>query len=519
MSGTATVVPNFYQAPQGIPAAPGAAGILDANNAYQQQAASAQINPLDQMAKVQQIKGQQISNTSAQLQQNSDIATGRLYQQSMNPDGTLNQQKFVSALSLDPDASYGAPATYQQMISNGLVDQNTVEETLKNNLTHYQNATNILAPQLQINPQQYTDKDFQDAMNQGIAQGIVDPNTAAALLKALPPDGPQAYAYMKSILQGSQGKADTIGQIYGTVTTQDFGGVKENYQTPSPMSLQAGGAGPTGPATPNTLAPADANGLVPVKQSDGTTILEPRAAAAPVVNAQGGQTGGAAAPPVSQQSPQDQYALGPYAQGLTQDAAGATKSLLPIQQLENLLPQIKTGAGQGIRQDVAKLVLGLNGTQAQANAIAGGDVNAADEFMKYQILAAFPSAVGVGGGELTAGDRETLRQHLFSPTMTHQALQAILQRQDQIMQLPVIKNQMFSAWVNQGGKPSTFETGVWPKFLKKSGTEKLGLNSLLGGGDGAATPPQTTTAPAGAYTPAVGPDTGTSQPLPQSIAP
>ncbi len=187
----------------------------------------------------------------------ADIAKG-----SLNPDGSMDYNKFAEGLYLDPRTSMFAPQTVTNLYQQKLLNTQNTTAYIEQRHKMYSIATSMLASIL--NDPNPTQKTAMGAIAEGLGQGLFDMNTAAAIIKNMPNDtvnpqtgeatNPQIRAYAKSQMATTEQGQKAIQAFAGTwqTITTPGGGTYGGFASPFTSTMTPGVAVPPGQLTTQT---------------------------------------------------------------------------------------------------------------------------------------------------------------------------------------------------------------------------------------------------------------------------
>lgn len=429
-------------------------------------------NPLQQALSIAQFRALNASGQASQQQLAANRATSAAYQQATDPTtGQVDNNKLVGILSQNSDAAYNLPQVIQgintqkqQQITN---DTSTFD--LKKKQMDWGNST---AGMIASNPDA-TQADVLDIMRQGVANKMIDPQSAMMVLATLPPANspPGAVAawaaHHIANAGGPQAQMDLMKPSYANVNT----GPATVAVNQNPYS-STGGVGTVGYTVQNGLSPSDAATPVTVNQNGQPTMITKGqfAGAQGGAPAPTGQGGASIAPAVPGQLPGGGFSAAPPlgAQGIADDAAKrygnlqqAASQAKPLMQTYDLAAQALQGTiagkGAGAAMNVPAL-LNTFGIQAGTDSVKNNQLLA-----NYLNSAADQAASSLG---LSGSDSRLAAAKAGQPDPAHMNAPALLesiQHVKGLQQAVLDRQQATTNFLAQNGN----NTSALPQFETK----------------------------------------------------
>lgn len=237
------------------------------------QAQTPQINPLQTMLGVANLRMANAQGGALQQQVAANRATSAAYQQATDPTtGQVDNNKLVGILSQSPDAAYNLPQVIQG-INTQKKQQIDIDSSQLDNAKSHINWAYQTASAVASNPNATTD-DVMGAIGQAIKSGQITPQIAAQAISDMPSPGAPQGALQSWAARHAAQAAGAAQQLqmqmpsYAPVNT----GPATVAVNQNPYS-STGGVGTVGYAVQNGLSPSDAASPVTVNANGQPTMI------------------------------------------------------------------------------------------------------------------------------------------------------------------------------------------------------------------------------------------------------
>ena len=270
----------------------GSSSVLNPNIALQAgQGTTQPVNMLTQAGDITSLQRNMLALQQGKQGLQSTLAIGQAAQQSINPDGTVDQGKFRTLVSQDPDAAYGAQAaigTSQDQQEQGLKVQGSQLDLQTAKAGVFSSALGPLLAQGNA----VTSSDVFGVLARLHAQGVPVDEAAAQVASTMPSQGGAGlHSWLQDTVGQSMAPSDFLPKpnyinTGGTVQAIDANPLTNSSATSAsvPMTLSPGEqvnpfAGPLTPGGGKTVIPAASfaasHGLGSLIPSTGRASLPP----------------------------------------------------------------------------------------------------------------------------------------------------------------------------------------------------------------------------------------------------
>lgn len=464
-------------------------------------------NPLGMANQAAELQTRSLANQATQQQLAARQAMGPILQESVGPDGQIDYNKAAVLMAAHPETAWMAGDFAQQAITRQKMQADTALTQFETAQKQYTGVGNAAASLIPLG-NSITRGDVISGVAGLVGQGLMTKDKALQYVQGLPPDGAPLAQHVKQMALYAQGAAESIKTLSGTITHQNLGGrdvathdvpftgqstpVNSLGMTPTPSEYFApkeqvddSGAKTLVPAGPGLGMPAPGSSA-PGEPSGGIGGAGQRPGAgdiAPVQAAPGIQTA------LSAGFGKYQAGEGPvvdYEKDLNQRAQASTQAIQMFNQVSKLYGQFVSGAGAEVRQSMANLArsAGLNGI---SDALAGGDVSAAQEFMKYSLRQSMAALMGDlnHSGRPTGGEWQKYASE-GSPniSMTPEAIQHLNAFMQKLAEQNIQEQQWFNKYKGNTAADGTMQYSnrfksnpqgfqqLWVKNMQDNGTIK-----------------------------------------------
>ena len=420
----------------------------------------APVNPMQTLGQFQnlqvqgaQLQGQRLQNQQTQMAIGARTAMGPILQQSVGPDGQIDWNKAVVNMAQHPETAWMAGDVMNQALQRQLTQADVMGKTLANAQTKMGmigTAVQSLAP-LGTN---ITKGDVAEKLSTAVGQGFPMSDAMAYLQHiAAIPDGAPLLQHVKQMGLIAQGAAKTIDTLSGSLAQVNQGGNTQTYHNVpyTGTATQVDANGPTGNPTPSVNTPDPNTFYKPQPQLDthgkettgplGIAVGMPAPGTVPgwtpgqTPGGPLGQSGAGgtlgqtptqpgftrAQPAVPSASvmtkPPTAFATyldrrGPdveYEQNLNKSVEQGQTAMQQMQEIANLLPQVRQGGGSEVRAKLAQMAQAVGVDPEKVNAITGGTGEDALGATQAMLKLYLRNAVGALGQDM-GGNRKTEKE-------------------------------------------------------------------------------------------------------------